>query len=73
VNEEGREVEEEEEEGRKKGGGEERESECTLLHDAIVYIDSVTVRELFVFTVERPSQQAITTIPFPPPRIVSPA
>lgn len=60
-----RQEEEEEEEG--------GESCIELLHDAIVYIDSVTVRELFVLTVERPSQQAITTIPVPQPRIVSTA
>lgn len=49
--------------GRKRGCR--RRGSLSLLHDAIVYIDSVTVRELFVLTVEGPSQQAITTISVP--------
>lgn len=66
------------EEGRGEEGEEEDEwgesaRSPWLQHDAIVYIDSVTVRELFVLTVERPSQQAITTISVPQPRIVSTA
>lgn len=43
----------------------ERAWSLQLLCDAIVYIDSVTVRELFVLTVERPSQQAILTTSAP--------
>ena len=72
MDEEGREEEEEEGEEEEDEWGESARSPW-LQHDAIVYIDSVTVRELFVLTVERPSQQAITTISVPQPRIVSAA
>lgn len=55
--------------------GQRRESahSLKLLHDAIVYIDSVTVSELFVLTVERPSQQAISTVHRPPSTVPSAA
>lgn len=50
--------------GERKGWGRHGRS-LWLQRDAIVYIDSVIVRELFVLTGEEDSQWSITTDPVP--------
>lgn len=47
--------------GKDGGGGRAHARSLSLQRDAIVYIDSVTVRELFVLTGEEASQWSITT------------